>query len=482
MRRRPFLRSRLAAALAAVLAPAAAPAVSIDPDGLGQALIYPYYTVRATEGNAFNTYVSIVNSTGDAKAVRVRVREGRAGRETASFNLYLSPNDAWTAAIVPTLEGARLLTADSSCTDPLLEGGLLALRNDAFNDALGDTLDRTREGYVEMIEMAVLTGDARAATTHNSAGVPMNCAAMRANASPAVAAPSGGLWGTLTLINVNNGQDFTLDAVALSELSTRPFYRAASDPYPDLNAQEIDPVSTVVANGRLYRSAWSRPVDAVSALLMASEMVGEYVLDTASASQTDLILLAPTRHFYMGAQENLPPFGPPPYSQCEPGAAARSSDYLGVVHFNRDQRSATSSWGSQAVFEVLPFVCASASVASIYWYAQATPMTIGPTRVTGSTVKFMGGGIPVTNGFENGFFHFSLDTRPPRFTSLQQSTRTELATGEVHTGAHTYSGLPLRAFTLRTFRNGTLACSATASCQGNYGGAFPFAYKVTIAP
>ena len=57
-------------------------AVSLNPDGLGQALIYPYYTVRSVEGgNALNTYVSVVNHTSDAKAVRVRGREGRAAKE-----------------------------------------------------------------------------------------------------------------------------------------------------------------------------------------------------------------------------------------------------------------------------------------------------------------------------------------------------------------------------------------------------------------
>ena len=37
-------------------------------DGRGQALIYPYYTTQSTDGDAFNTYVSIVNGHAQPKA------------------------------------------------------------------------------------------------------------------------------------------------------------------------------------------------------------------------------------------------------------------------------------------------------------------------------------------------------------------------------------------------------------------------------
>ena len=49
-------------------------AVYQDPNGLGQALIYPYYTVQQSQGNPFNTYLSIVNTTTRGKALKVRFR------------------------------------------------------------------------------------------------------------------------------------------------------------------------------------------------------------------------------------------------------------------------------------------------------------------------------------------------------------------------------------------------------------------------
>ena len=70
-------RKNLTAAVLAGLAGAAgiastAQAVNMNPDGLGQVLIYPYYTVNG--GNV--TLLSVVNTTGQGKAVKVRFLEG----------------------------------------------------------------------------------------------------------------------------------------------------------------------------------------------------------------------------------------------------------------------------------------------------------------------------------------------------------------------------------------------------------------------
>ena len=91
-------------------------AVNLNPDGLGQVLIYPYYTVNG--GNS--TLVSVVNTTGFGKAVKVRFVEGRNSREVLDFNLYLSPYDVWTGAVyeIAGITPAVLSTNDNSCTVP----------------------------------------------------------------------------------------------------------------------------------------------------------------------------------------------------------------------------------------------------------------------------------------------------------------------------------------------------------------------------
>ena len=108
----------------------AAEAVMVNPNGLGQVLIYPYYTVRngqrGRRRRPFNTLLSIVNTTNSTKAVKVRFREGKASAEVLDFNVFLSPKDMWTAAVTPTDVIRRTWRADRdagrSCTIPTFVG------------------------------------------------------------------------------------------------------------------------------------------------------------------------------------------------------------------------------------------------------------------------------------------------------------------------------------------------------------------------
>ena len=133
-------------------------AVHVNPDGLGQVLIYPYYTVQtAGVAQPFNSLLSVVNSTASAKAVKVRFLEGKNSREVLDFNLYLSPRDVWVAGILPAGVaaggGAGVYTPDKSCTTPTVSADptnpTLFVNYAYAGDSGGDGLDRTREGYVD---------------------------------------------------------------------------------------------------------------------------------------------------------------------------------------------------------------------------------------------------------------------------------------------------------------------------------------------
>ena len=104
-----FKRKALATAVLGTLGVAgSAHAIYQDPSNLGQALIYPYYTVNSDPvGNPFNTLISVVNTTSQVKIVKVRFREGKASAEVLDFNLYLSPNDMWTGAVIPSARMPR---------------------------------------------------------------------------------------------------------------------------------------------------------------------------------------------------------------------------------------------------------------------------------------------------------------------------------------------------------------------------------------
>ena len=83
-----FKRKALFTAVLAGLGVAGtAEAVYLNPNSTGQVLVYPYYTVQSASGNSWNTYLSVVNTTTRAKAVKVRVLEGKTSAEVLDFNL-----------------------------------------------------------------------------------------------------------------------------------------------------------------------------------------------------------------------------------------------------------------------------------------------------------------------------------------------------------------------------------------------------------
>ncbi|CAG0961417.1 hypothetical protein BURK2_00757 [Burkholderiales bacterium] len=314
-------------------------AVHVNPQGQGQVLLFPYYTVREAEGGAFNTLLSVVNTTGSAKSVKLRFREGRNARETLDLNVYLSPYDIWTAALVPTAAGAALKTADSSCTTPTQ---LAAAGREFVNSAysgLGPTgtpawdgspqdLDRGREGYFEIIEMGVITQATVAAwATHTeayargelapavplAAAVAFNCAALQAMEAGAgmaqyLVAPTGGLYGGATLVNVAQGIDYTANPVALDAFSDVALWHRPGTGLPNL--ENVTPkTSTAFASLEgspvLVHTAWNLsthlPADPVSAVLMHDTLVNEYVVDGLEAEKafgTDWVVTFPTKWSY----------------------------------------------------------------------------------------------------------------------------------------------------------------------------------------
>jgi hypothetical protein len=306
-----FLVTALAGASVLGLA-GAAQAVNVNPDGLGQVLIYPYYTVRsAGDGAEFNSLLSVVNSTPLAKAVKVRFLEGKNSKEVLDFNLFLSAYDVWTAAIVPTANGgAQLLTSDTSCTVPNNISGQIFLPYQYQNDPVAATptlYDRTQEGYVELIEMGHIidTTPLKTAVTHveNAAGkfVPANCAHGDLITGNGVDVPIGGLFGSMTLVNPKGGLDVAYDPVSLDDFSSSRIFWGASSINPNLG--HADPVSVVTDGKMTYVTDWSfRTVRdgaaATSAVLMHETLYNEYVTKGIAAANTEWVVTLPTKTLF----------------------------------------------------------------------------------------------------------------------------------------------------------------------------------------
>ncbi|QBB71793.1 hypothetical protein ELE36_16320 [Pseudolysobacter antarcticus] len=293
-------------------------AVNLNPDGLGQVLIYPYFTVNANN----QTLLSVVNTQNAGKAVKVRFLEGYDSREVLDFNLYLSPYDVWTATVFDTgginlraTDGsaeAAVLTPDESCTDPAIKHGAVgnpgieqlpdgrnfaAFVNSAYaggNDDGGpEALSRTRTGHIELIEMATVVGPTLANIKHVN-GVPPGCkAVIGATGGADYLTPTGGLFGTGSIVNSLAGTLFGYNADAVDGFytSTGNLFNQAGTIAPDLtNGDNTGGVETsyVFNNGKLITSSWTLTsggsIDAVSSVFTADHIYNEYELNPASGS------------------------------------------------------------------------------------------------------------------------------------------------------------------------------------------------------
>jgi hypothetical protein len=506
-----FKRKALMSAVLGTLGAAGtAEAVYVNPNGTGQVLYYPYYTVQSAGGNAYNTLLSVTNTTTAVKVIKVRFREGKNSREVLDFNLYLSPNDMWTAGIIPSTtasdSAARIVTADVSCTNPPIPAGGVDFRNFQYTgDGLGGSLERTREGYFEMLEMGVMdpttSPGSEAVHGQNPFSAP-TCVGLTGpslpNVSAAVTAPTGGLMGTGTLINVNSGRDTMYKAVALDQWRTLPIYQDLGNDIPKVDSA-FPAVSTVLANGSVYNSSWSISADlrvqpgarAVSATLMHTDVMNEFILDNASRSNTDWVITFPTRHlFVLGNVTNpVTSTATTPFTNILTTSGA--CEGFTFTFFNREESTVFANDFSPFQTAQGGALCWESTVLSIRNGATHSPTGSATSLVLGSTnaaaVNIQ------TSSFQNGWgrLHFDgsnasnvglvSDITSMTFRNSPFANPVGSATPNGFVGAQTFRGLPVMGFMIRTFENGNLTCG-TATCQGNYGGSVEHSYRSVITP
>ena len=352
-------RKNLTAAVLAGLAGAvgivgSAQAVNVNPDGLGQVLIYPYYTTNG--GNI--TLLSVVNTTEHAKAVKVRFLEGENSREVLDFNLYMSKYDVWTAAVLPGADEdgtPYMLTTDTTCTVPYFYGdqdGMQDFLPWALNDVKPKTFDdigRAREGHLEMIEMGevydekiinkdydpedddseplVVGWGSASAITHKD-GVPADCdqlvdawtrggdgkngywiGALGQNFRD-MKAPSGGLFGGAGIVNGEDGTMYSYDAKAINGFADDLTSDLGDDMHqepgtilPSLDSGGVLEATVFLADGSAQDALniinMSRGVDAVSYVFMHDQIMNEYTTESGVAGATEWVLTFPTKQFYV---------------------------------------------------------------------------------------------------------------------------------------------------------------------------------------
>ncbi len=355
-------------------------AVNLNPDGLGQVLIYPYYTVRGGNG----TLLSVVNTHQEGKAVKVRFLEGYDSREVLDFNLYLSPYDVWVAQVYDNGSGGAVATNDNSCTVPAfsltLAGNIkaqpfsnLGYAQGAYGAPQGTDngptgLDRTREGYIEMIEMGVVTNATKGSLTSltHVGKVPLACGKLIAAWSPggywagaggldAIAAvdmttPTGGLFGAGSVINVSEGTIAAYDADAIDGFSTTVLHTNPGSLTPNLASANFvgagqaagGVTSYVFNNGVLVTSNFTFAIDAVSSVFTADHVYNEYVTDQLVGASSEWVVTFPTKRFYVDPAINKTDTA---YAPFENLFDETSCFAIGLSYYDREETAPVGSIG-----------------------------------------------------------------------------------------------------------------------------------------
>jgi len=370
--------SPLAAALGIALA-APAHAINLAPNGKGEVLLFPYYTVR----NGFDTLVSITNASDRTVLAAMRLREANNGRTVGELHLILSPHDMWTGGVTSDGgNGAYLRSFDASCTAPALPAGPSGSRQMALSaagydgsgaspiDNGGTSLARVQEGFIELIEMGISTvpeslivsaSPIEYASQH-TAGVPRDCAlvtgafADAANFAESGAgtaqpgsvfssfeAPKNVLFGSATLINVGSGHAYDAAPTVIQNFrsGTPIVYRPQAGQPSLANGDANMTVSRLDPDGAPVTTApIANPVDAVSVVLMADSLSNEYASGgtATSGARTDWVITFPTKHFYTDEAEAGAGAPLAPFTQAF-AANGKSCDKVLPYRYNREEQT-----------------------------------------------------------------------------------------------------------------------------------------------
>lgn len=459
------------AVLAAMAGVNGAQAVHVNGDGLGQVLLFPYYTTTGGQ----DTYINLVNTTDRAKAVKVRILESLNSKEVLDFNLYLSPYDHWSAAIYadPDGEGAVIQTADNSCTVPksLSDGNVIPFRDFEYADGGRiNGINRTSEGHIEVIEMGDVYNDSEDwfdYILHGSNGFPgpveenngefesIGCREIERSwfstgvwfndRRDGISFPTGGLYGYGVLIDVEEGVASAYDAVAIDDFVDTVFtspgdlHTNPGDTFPNFNDGSTD-YDVIVDNGVISGTA-ADGYDAVSAVLMHDTISNDYVLEEDIEGGTDWIITFPTKREYVDV---APAAARAPFSDTWDTVEDESCEPFSIRYWNREELDPDTPPGtpdfspSRPNNPVDPVLCAEANVLTFNQSNVLEAFIADPDEARN------GANLDLEEGFENGW---------ARIDFVNSVT---LARNPLVAGVNTFEGLPVIGVAVQKYVNGTI--------------------------
>lgn len=336
----------------AMLMAAPAQAMNISQNGVGEVVLFPYYTVR----NGFDTVFTVTNTTDKTALLKIRWREALNSREVRDFNVILSPYDHWSGAVTAGTDGGALVrTFDNSCTSPILPASATvagareipftnALFSGGFADGGPTDIDRVKEGYFEVFLMGLssrATNDPANVLEYNAKhvnGVPRDCAKVDALfLNPAaingyVDAPENVLKATMLMLNTANGTAIDAKPTHIESFQdTNPIVYAPSDLYPDMTSGEAASSAFFLDDGVGKSTGAANSVTTVSSLLMAASVINEFA--TGGVANTSWVVTFPTKHYFTDGVGPFDPFS----ERFQTGSNGQSCDTISMTLFNREE-------------------------------------------------------------------------------------------------------------------------------------------------
>lgn len=467
-----------------LLAPALQ-AIQLAQNTSGDVLIFPYYTVR----NGYDTTLNITNTSAYTVAVKARFREAHNGRDVFHFSLVLSPHDVWTGVVTSTPDGANamLITRDKSCTIPRfpdLGDGTgrkgISFTNAAYTGANQDassltSLDRTREGHIEVISMGhsampVHVPGTVAYNAKHVVGVPRNCdkvlSAFDANALGDDNTQGSTRWefdeplnvlaGSGALINVGNGRGASQRAVTLSNFfspngvddivsgsgSAADLIFAPDDARPDLT--HINPAQSLVVDDKsvsvTFVDDWSIPIDAVSAVLQSTNIINRYSTNPDTGAGTDWVVTFPTKHAYV---DGVSPPRAPFTETFQAEDNGQSCDIHVPNSWDREENLTRTDDYEPGYCPYEPWFCAPAPPSK--FCAETNVLSMSNSNVFGSLVSQM-----LNTAFHSGWVNLNLDGDDYDRDGDSVPDPDAL----VSVGKRIYRGLPVVGFAFTKLENG----------------------------
>ena len=340
-------------------------------------------------------------------------------------------------------------------------------------------VSRTSEGYFEIFEMATYTVDSIIGINAlHSGGVPRDCskvtdAAANAGAQP----PSGGLFGSATILSPAGGGMFSEVPTALANFKRAAAYFDTGSTSPTYG--DADPVSNVISGTNLYQTLWGPLLppggggfNAVTATLMTANITNEYVLDIGSKSQTTWIVTLPTKFNYVNGGSAIAPF-----TKTYVSKVGACENFYGIV-FNREEGSPQIITGTD--FSPQPGPGAGPQLC---WEAQS--IGFGSTGGGTAASNVFGSAnhntisTPFTNGWAtlgwNGTVNLNEHTLlASPLSALTTTTIIDLLglTAPLTDQVVSYFGLPVVGFAAQTFQNDAIVIGGKTYLS-TFGATFP---------